>query len=105
MKPTGGVGVVGVYVPEDPGASNDLAKEGKPAFDYGAFCFKGQSMGTGQRNIKQYNAGLRDLITEGRATPGFLVSHELPLSEPAAGSDHLDKREDGWTKVVLHPAA
>jgi glutathione-independent formaldehyde dehydrogenase len=104
VKPTGGIGVVGVYVPEDPGASNDLAKEGKLAFDYGTFFFKGQSMGTGQANVKHYNAALRDLITEGKATPGFLVSHELPLAEAPAGYSHFDKREDGWTKVLLHPA-
>ncbi|GLY42939.1 aldehyde dehydrogenase [Amycolatopsis sp. NBRC 101858] len=103
VKPTGGIGVVGVYVPQDPNAEGDLAKEGKLAFDYGTFFFKGQSMGTGQCNTKQYNAQLRDLITEGIATPGFLVSHELNLNQAAEGYDHFDKREDGWTKVVLHP--
>jgi glutathione-independent formaldehyde dehydrogenase len=105
VKPTGGIGVVGVYVPEDPGAANDLAKEGKLAFDYGTFFFKGQSMGTGQANVKHYNAALRDLITEGKATPGFLVSHELPLEQAPEGYAHFDKREDGWTKVILHPAS
>ncbi|RTL67793.1 MAG: aldehyde dehydrogenase [Pseudonocardiaceae bacterium] len=105
VKPTGGIGVVGVYVPQDPGAENELAKEGKLAFDFGQFFFKGQSMGTGQCNTKNYNAGLRDLITQGRARPSFLVSHELPLAEAADGYSHFDKREDGWTKVVLHPAA
>lgn len=105
VKPTGGIGVVGVYVPQDPGAENELAKEGKLAFDFGQFFFKGQSMGTGQCNTKNYNAGLRDLITQGRAQPSFLVSHELPLAEAADGYAHFDKREDGWTKVVLHPAA
>jgi glutathione-independent formaldehyde dehydrogenase len=105
VKPTGGIGVVGVYVPEDPGAANDLAKEGKLAFDYGTFFFKGQSMGTGQANVKHYNAALRDLITEGKATPGFLVSHELPLEQAPEGYAHFDKREDGWTKIILHPAS
>ncbi|WP_326951974.1 glutathione-independent formaldehyde dehydrogenase [Amycolatopsis sp. NBC_01286] len=103
VKPTGGIGVVGVYVPQDPGAEGELAKQGKLAFDYGTFFFKGQSMGTGQCNTKQYNAQLRDLITEGIATPGFLVSHELSLDQAAEGYEHFDKREDGWTKVVLHP--
>ncbi|MEA5360980.1 glutathione-independent formaldehyde dehydrogenase [Amycolatopsis sp., V23-08] len=103
VKPTGGIGVVGVYVPQDPNAEGELAKQGKLAFDYGTFFFKGQSMGTGQCNTKQYNAQLRDLITEGVATPGFLVSHELNLDQAAEGYDHFDKREDGWTKVVLHP--
>lgn len=103
VKPTGGIGVVGVYIPEDPGASSELAKQGKLAFDYGTFFFKGQSMGTGQCNTKAYNAQLRDLITAGKANPGFLVSHELPLEQAAEGYDRFDKREDGWTKVVLHP--
>jgi glutathione-independent formaldehyde dehydrogenase len=60
-------------------------------------------MGTGQANVKHYNAALRDLIIEGKATPGFLVSHELPLAQAPEGYSHFDKREDGWTKVLLHP--
>ncbi len=104
VKATGGIGVVGVYIPEDPGAPGDLAKKGKLAIDYGMFWFKGQSMGTGQCNTKHYNAPLRDLITAGRATPGFLVSHELTLDRAPEGYDHFDKRDDGWTKVLLHPA-
>ncbi len=105
VMPTGGIGVVGVYVPEDPGAASELAKEGKLAFDFGTFFFKGQSMGgTGQCNAKQYNADLRDLIIAGKATPGFLVSHELLLAEAPTGYDHFDKRDAGWTKVILHPA-
>ncbi|GAB3734349.1 hypothetical protein GCM10027598_59830 [Amycolatopsis oliviviridis] len=56
VKPTGGIDVVGVYVPQDPGAEGDLAKEGK-----------------------------------------------LNLDQAAEGYEHFDKREDGWTKVVLHP--
>jgi glutathione-independent formaldehyde dehydrogenase len=105
VKPTGGIGVVGVYLPEDPGAAGELAKEGKLAFDFGSFFFKGQSMGTGQCNTKQYNAGLRDLIAAGKANPGFLVSHEMDLDQAAEGYQRFDKREDGWTKVLLHPAA
>ncbi|MDT8915219.1 glutathione-independent formaldehyde dehydrogenase [Amycolatopsis sp. PS_44_ISF1] len=103
VKPTGGIGVVGVYLPEDPGAEGELARQGKLAFDYGQFFFKGQSMGSGQCNTKQYNTQLRDLITEGVATPGFLVSHTLNLDQAAEGYEHFDKREDGWTKVVLQP--
>ncbi|WP_425266608.1 hypothetical protein [Amycolatopsis thailandensis] len=94
---------MGVYVPEDPGAESELARNGKLAFGYGTFFFKGQSMGTGRCNTKQYNARLRDLITEGIATPGSLVSHELELDQAAEGYEHFDKRHDGWTKVVLHP--
>jgi glutathione-independent formaldehyde dehydrogenase len=103
VRTTGGIGVVGVYVPEDAGAADDGAKEGRIGFDYGTFFTKGQSMGTGQAPVKRYNRQLRDLIIAGKATPSFLVSHELPLTEAAAGYEHFDKREDGWTKVLLRP--
>jgi glutathione-independent formaldehyde dehydrogenase len=60
-------------------------------------------MGTGQAPVKRYNRQLRDLIIAGRATPSFLVSHELPLDQAAEGYDRFDKREAGWTKVLLRP--
>jgi glutathione-independent formaldehyde dehydrogenase len=60
-------------------------------------------MGTGQAPVKRYNRQLRDLIIAGRATPGFIVSHELPLTEAPNGYKNFDDRKDGWTKVLLHP--
>ncbi|GAA3615096.1 glutathione-independent formaldehyde dehydrogenase [Kineosporia mesophila] len=103
VRSTGGIGVVGVYMPEDAGARSDAAKEGRIGFQYGTFFTKGQSMGTGQAPVKRYNRQLRDLIIAGRARPGFIVSHELDLTDAAEGYDRFDKREDGWTKVLLHP--
>jgi glutathione-independent formaldehyde dehydrogenase len=103
VRPTGRIGVVGVFVPEDPSAADDLAKKGKFAFDFGTFFFKGQAMGTGQANVKQYNRGLRNLIHQGRLHPGVIVSQELSLDQAAEGYQHFDDREDGWTKVLLHP--
>ena len=47
VKATGSIGVVGVFIPEDPGAEDELEKEGKLAFDFGEFWFKGQRMATG----------------------------------------------------------
>ncbi len=105
VKATGGIGVVGVFVPEDPGAQDDLAKQGQIAFDFGSFWFKGQRMATGQANVKAYNRKLRDLIQAGKATPSFLVSHELPLTEAPDAYTHFDDRDAGWTKVLLKPAA
>ena len=105
VRSTGVIGVVGVYMPQDPGAADPAAKDGRVAWDYGTFFAKGQRMGTGQCPVKHYNRELRDLIVAGRARPGLLVSHELPLTAAPDGYAHFDKREDGWTKVVLHPAA
>lgn len=100
---TGRIGCVGVYVPQDPGASDELAKRGQLAFDYGMFWFKGQQLGSGQAPVKKCNRRLRDLIAEGRATPSFIVSHELPLEQAPEAYERFDAREDGWTKVVLKP--
>jgi glutathione-independent formaldehyde dehydrogenase len=105
VKTTGGIGVVGVYVPSDPQAASQGAQQGRIGFDYGTFFQKGQQMGTGQCPVKRYNERLRDLIIAGRATPSLLVSHELSLDEAPAAYDKFDKRVDGCTKVLLHPSA
>ncbi|MEN3360570.1 MAG: glutathione-independent formaldehyde dehydrogenase [Mycobacteriales bacterium] len=104
VRSTGGIGVVGVYVPQDPGAGTEPAKHGRIGWDYGTFFSKGQSMGTGQAPVKRYNRQLRDLIIAGRARPAWIVSHELPLDETPGAYDKFDRRVDGWTKVLLHPS-
>jgi glutathione-independent formaldehyde dehydrogenase len=48
VRTTGAIGVVGVYMPEDPGASGTLEKQGRIPWEYGQFFTKGQRMGTGQ---------------------------------------------------------
>jgi glutathione-independent formaldehyde dehydrogenase len=103
VRATGGIGVVGVYVPEDPGATSDLAKEGRIPFQYGQFFTKGQTMGTGQCPVKRYNRQLRDLIISGRANPSWIVSQEIGLQEAADAYQHFDDRDNGWTKVLLRP--
>lgn len=102
---TGGIGVVGIFLPQDPGGADKLAKEGEIAFDMGLFWFKGQHIGTGQANVKHYNRHLRDLIHTGRAKPSFIVSHHLPLSEAPNAYKNFDARVNGWTKVILNPSA
>jgi glutathione-independent formaldehyde dehydrogenase len=104
-RATGGIGVVGVFVPQDPGAPDTLAKQGKMAFDFGAFWFKGQQIHTGQCNVKAYNRRLCRLIHAGRARPSVIISHRLGLDEAPAAYQHFDARDEGWTKVVLKPAA
>ncbi|MCW2802900.1 MAG: glutathione-independent formaldehyde dehydrogenase [Propionibacteriaceae bacterium] len=101
---TGRIGVVGVYVPQDPGAKDELAKQGKFPLDYGLMWFKGQKMGTGQCPVKKYNRALRDLVAAGKAKPSFVVSHEIALDEAPTAYENFDKREDGWTKVAMHPS-
>jgi glutathione-independent formaldehyde dehydrogenase len=105
VRATGRIGTIGLYVPSDPGAPTEEAAHGRLLFEIGKFFEKGQSMGTGQANVKSYNRYLRDLIIAGRAQPSFVVSKELPLDEAPDAYARFDKREEGYSKVVLHPHA
>ncbi|HZZ63665.1 MAG TPA: glutathione-independent formaldehyde dehydrogenase [Roseiarcus sp.] len=105
VRPTGRLGVVGVFVPQDPKPADPLMKNGQVAFDIGLFFHKGLQMGSGQTPVKAYNRKLCRLIAKGKAKPSFLVSHELPLHGAPDAYRHFDAREDGWTKVVLKPVA
>lgn len=101
VKFTGGIGVVGIFLPQDPGGPDQLSKQGEIPFDMGLFWIKGQHIGTGQANVKDYNRQLRDLIHAGKAKPSFIVSHRLPLDKASEAYQHFDARDNGWTKVVL----
>ncbi len=105
VRSTGGIGVIGVYMPSDPGARDEAAKEGRIGYDYGTFFTKGQQMGTGQAPVKRYNRQLRDLIIAGRAKPSFIVSHEVGLDEAPEAYRRFDERQAGYTKVMLRPSA
>lgn len=103
VRPTGALGVVGIFLPQDEGGPTNLTRDGKIPFDMGKFWFKGQRMGTGQANVKAYNRFLGELITKDKAKPSWIVSHELSLDEAPAAYQNFDSRIDGWTKVVLKP--
>lgn len=104
VRATGALGVIGVFVPQDPHGPDKLEQKGALAFDWGTFWAKGMRLGTGQANVKAYNRYLRNLIHTGRAKPSFILSHTLPLREAPDAYKHFDAREDGWTKVLLKPA-
>ena len=103
VNPTGALGIPGLYVPSDPGGINEAAKRGALSINFGKLFEKGLRLGTGQCNVKQYNAYLRDLIAAGRGNPDFVVSHEVPLEDAADAYTKFDRRVEGYTKVILHP--
>jgi glutathione-independent formaldehyde dehydrogenase len=103
VRPTGALGVVGVFVDKDPKGPDALERKGEIAFDWGEFWGKGQRLGTGQCNVKMYNRRLMALIASGKAKPSFIVSHHLGLDEAPNAYEHFDARDKGWTKVVLNP--
>lgn len=103
VRATGMLGVPGLYVPADPGAPDEWAKQGMLLVAVGKLFEKGQRIGTGQTNARLYMRHLRDLIIAGRASPSFVVSHELPLDKAPEAYEKFDKRLEGYTKVILHP--
>ena len=103
VNPTGALGIPGLYVPADPGGVDENAKKGALSINFGKLFEKGLRLGTGQCNVKQYNAYLRDLIIAGRAKPSFVVSHQVSLQEAPQAYQKFDRREDGYTKVILNP--
>jgi glutathione-independent formaldehyde dehydrogenase len=46
-----------------------------------------------------------DLIHHGKVSPSMIVSHQLPLDQAPDAYQHFDNRDEGWTKVILHPRA
>ena len=133
-RPTGGIGVPGLYVPSDPGAPDSNSGQGMLLISFGKLfekvclacclrdlCFsfcdfqmffnsdspadlnQGLTIGTGQCNVKSYNRYLRDMIISGRAKPSFVVSHEIGIDEAPKAYTKFDRREDGYTKVLIHP--
>lgn len=117
VRPTGGLGIPGLYVPSDPGAPDKQSAEGIISLPFGKLFEKGLSLGTGQCNVKSYNRQLRDLIISGRAKPSFVVSstvkggnivltvldiqvsHHVGLEDAPAAYQKFDAKEDGYTKV------
>ncbi|GAB7348098.1 hypothetical protein MBLNU459_g6123t1 [Dothideomycetes sp. NU459] len=102
-RPTGGLGIPGLYVPSDPGAPDSQSGKGQLLISFGKLFEKGLHLGTGQCNVKAYNRYLRDLIIAGRAKPSFVVSHRVSIDEAVEAYEKFDKRIEGYTKVLLHP--
>ncbi|MCH8281179.1 MAG: glutathione-independent formaldehyde dehydrogenase [Chloroflexi bacterium] len=103
VNATGALGIPGLYVPTDPGGVDENAKRGALSINFGRLFEKGLRLGTGQCNVKRYNAYLRDLIIAGKASPSFVVSHQVPLDDAPDAYDKFDKRINGYTKVILKP--
>jgi glutathione-independent formaldehyde dehydrogenase len=105
VNPTGALGVIGVYLPEDPGGKDKAAKQGVYRIPWGKLWEKGIQLGTGQTPVRKYGLLLRDLIIAGRAKPSFIVSRRIPLVEAPEAYERFDRREPGYTKVLIKPGA
>lgn len=76
-NPTGHIGLIGVYFPQDPMGVDEHEKQGRFTLALGEAWNKGISIEMGQAPVKQYNVYLRDLIVAGIAKPKF---HRQPAA-------------------------
>ncbi len=103
VNPTGVISLIGVYMPQDPNATSEKGAEGRYVIPWGKLWEKGITVARGQCPVKSYNFRLRDLIIAGRAKPSFIVTQRLPLAAAPDAYERFDRREQGYTKVILKP--
>ena len=101
VNPAGAIGLIGVYMSPDPGAPNEQSKQGIYPLPIGKLFDSAVTIGMGQAPVKRYNEYLRDLIIQGRAKPSKIVSHHIPIAKAPDAYEHFDRRDDGYTKVLI----
>ncbi len=101
LDPTGHIGIIGVFLPQDPGGINESAKKGRYEFDFGLAWNKGLTIGTGQTPVKMYDRELRDLVIAGKIKPSVIVSHHIKIDEAPDFYKNFDTRETGYIKGII----
>ncbi|MCU0289750.1 MAG: alcohol dehydrogenase, partial [Acidobacteria bacterium] len=103
----GHLGIIGVFISQDPGAPDPDRQQGIFKLPYGKIWEKGLSIGTGQTPVRRYDWFLRDLIVANRAKPSLIVSQRSQLERAPEDYRLFDFRGIGegkeFTKVVLKP--
>jgi glutathione-independent formaldehyde dehydrogenase len=103
INPAGRVAVIGVWPTKDPNSVEPLMKEGKLAVPWSKLFNKNVSIAMGRDDDKRWNSRLRDMIINGAAKPGQVVSHRLSLDQAPGAFAKFDARQNGYIKVVLSP--
>jgi glutathione-independent formaldehyde dehydrogenase len=105
VRPTGRLGIIGVFPAQDPEGVDELERQGRLDVPWGKLFAKGVTIGMGRDHDERYNDFLRDLIAADRIRPSEIVSHRLPLEDAPDAFRRFDERRDSYLKVVLDPAA
>ena len=89
----GSIGIIGVYPPE------------MTSFPIGAAMNKNLTVKMGNCNHRRYIPELLDLVRTGAIQPSSLMTQLEELPSVLEAYETFDRRESGWTKVVLNPRA
>lgn len=101
VNPAGNICLIGVYISPDPGAKDEQGKQGIYPLPIAELFDKAVTIGMGQCPVKKYNEYLRDLIIQGRARPGRIVSHHIDIDDAPEAYDKFDKRVEGYNKILI----
>lgn len=101
-KAGGGIGIPGLYVTEDPGASDKDAQKGSLKMDFGTGWSKAQSFATGQTPVMRYHHKLMNLILNDKAHIANAVNATVIDLEDAP-QGYLDFDKGAAKKYVLDP--
>jgi threonine dehydrogenase-like Zn-dependent dehydrogenase len=89
----GTLGIIGVYPPA------------MTAFPTGAAMNRNLTVKAGNCNHRHYLPELVALVANGTVDPARLLTEHEPLTDAIAAYEEFDRREAGWIKVALNPAA
>jgi glutathione-independent formaldehyde dehydrogenase len=92
-----------VYVEHDFAPAEPDTRYGRLRVPWGTLFAKGVTVGFGRTHDRRYTVPLRDLVLSGRARPGAIVTHRLPLDAAPEVYARFDRREGGIIKAVLQP--
>ncbi|GAA3823859.1 zinc-dependent alcohol dehydrogenase [Sphaerisporangium flaviroseum] len=72
-------------------------------FPMGSFMNRSLTMRTGQCHVQRYMEPLLRRIRDGDIDPAFVISHRIGLEDVPRGYEMFKHKQDGCTKVVIHP--
>jgi glutathione-independent formaldehyde dehydrogenase len=102
VRAAGGIGIPGLYVTEDPGATDEAAKTGNLKMRFGLGWAKSHRFSTGQTPVLKYNRQLMQAILYDRLPIAEIVNATvIPLADAAKGYSDFDSGVA--RKFVLDP--
>ncbi len=101
-RAAGSIGIPGLYVTEDPGATDKAAQSGNLSLRFGLGWAKAQSFHTGQTPVLRYNRQLMMAILHDRLPIADIVNATvIPLDDAAQGYATFD--QGAAEKFILDP--
>lgn len=89
----GTIGIIGVYPPN------------ATTYPIGEAMNKNLTVRMGNCNHRRYIPELIDLVRTGAIDPATVLTQDEPMPSVIDAYETFDRREAGWTKVILDPAA